>query len=453
LHYRGASEIAAGIASRDLNAGQVAHHTLDRIGDINPRLNAVVVVAEAELLSAAENFDRNDANGVLAGVPVTIKDAIDVAGLPNTWGNPEWERNIAATDAVVVTRLRAAGALIAGKTNVSLMLGDVEQTSNPLFGLTRNPWNLDRVTGGSSGGSAAAVAAGLSCVDIGSDLGGSIRIPAAMCGVYGFKPTPGIVPLDGFHAPGESTATLLDDVVALGPLARSAKDIRLALEVIAGPPAPAAAEYRWSLPEPRHRSLAEFRVGVVLDDPAAPVTSAVGSVLSNLVDDLSGRHVAITRGWPERFDARASQATFGDMIDAYLAFKFGQPGPDITLSDLSVRDQQRATLRALWQAYFTDVDVFLCPTAFTTAPPPDGRPIEQRTIPTATGPRNYNDLGFWIGHPSVAGLPAITAPVGLASDGLPVGLQIVAAPFDDDTAITFAELLSSEIGGYRPPPI
>jgi amidase len=316
LHYQSASDITAGIGNGNLNARDVAHQTLDRISGINPRLNAVVAVARDEMLTAAEQLDRDGARGRLAGVPVTIKEAIDVAGLPTTWGNPEWEHNVAATDAEVVTRLRAAGALVAGKTNVALMLGDVEETTNPLFGLTRNPWNLDRVTGGSSGGSAAAVAAGLSCLDIGSDLGGSIRIPAAMCGVYGFKPTPGVVPPAGFKAPEESTATLLNDVVALGPFARSAKDIRLALQVIAGPMAPAATAYRWSLSKPRHSRLTDFRVGVVLDNPAVPTTGAVGTVLSNLIDDLADRHVAITRGWPEQFDARASDATFNYMIDA-----------------------------------------------------------------------------------------------------------------------------------------
>ena len=450
LDFRSASDIREGIVNGDLTASQVAHHTLDRINDLNPRLNAVVAVAEDELLRAAEHFDRN-AKGLLAGVPMTIKDAINVEGLPTTWGNPEWEHNVAATDAAVVTRLRAAGALIAGKTNVSLMLADVEETTNPLFGLTRNPWNLDRATGGSSGGSAAAVAAGLSCLDIGSDLGGSIRIPAAMCGVYGLKPTPSLVPLAGFQPPEESIATLLNDVVVLGPLARSANDIRLALQVIAGPVPPAETAYRWSLPAPRHRRLTEFRVGVVLDDPAAPTTGAVGAVLSNLIDELSGRQVALTQGWPERFDARRSQSTFNYMIDAYLAFKFGEAGPEMTLSDLIDHDEQRTALKALWQTYFTDVDVLLCPTTFTTAPPPDDRPIDERTIPTATGPRNYNDLAFWISHASIAGLPALTVPAGLASDGLPVGLQVVAAAYDDNTAITFAELLGEEIGGYRPP--
>ena len=453
LHYQTASDITAGIVNGDLNAREVAHHTVARISDINPRLNAVVAVARDEMLSAAEDFDRSEARGPLAGVPMTIKDAINVAGLPTTWGNPEWEHNVATTDAAVVTRLRAAGALIAGKTNVALMLADVEETTNPLFGLTRNPWNTDRVTGGSSGGSAAAVAAGLSCLDIGSDLGGSIRIPAALCGVYGFKPTPGVVPLAGFEAPEESTATLLNDAVALGPLARSAKDIRVAMQVIAGPVPPAATEYQWTLSAPRHSRLSDFRVGVVLDDSAAPTTGAVGAVLSDLIDALSGRHVAVTQGWPERFDARRSQATFNYMIDAYLAFKFGEAGPEMTLSDLIDHDQQRSTLRTQWQAYFTDVDVFICPTTFTTAPPPDDRPIDERTIPTATGPRDYNDLAFWISHASIAGLPALTVPAGLAADGLPVGLQVVAAPYDDNTAITFAELLGEATGGYRPPAV
>ena len=295
------------------------------------------------------------------------------------------------------------------------MLADVEQTTNPLFGLTRNPWNTDRVTGGSSGGSAAAVAAGLSCLDIGSDLGGSIRIPAALCGVYGLKPTPGLVPLAGFQVPGELAAPLLNPVVALGPIARSAGDIRLALGAIAGPVPPAAVALKWSLPVPRHSRLAEFRVGVVLDDPDGRTTDPVGTVLSDLIDDLAGRHVAISRGWPQQFDARASHETFNYMI--------------------------------------TDVDVFLCPTVFTTAPPPDRRPIEERTIPTAGGPRKYNDLAAWIGHASVAGLPALTVPAGIASNGLPVAMQVIAAPYDDDTAITFAELLAEEVGGYRQPAV
>jgi amidase len=453
VHYQSASDITAGIGNGNLNARDVAHQTLDRISDINPRLNAVVAVARDEMLTAADELDRNGAKGLLAGVPVTIKDAIDVSGLATTWGNPEWDGNVAVTDAEVVKRLRAAGALVAGKTNVALMLGDVEETTNPLFGLTRNPWNTDRVTGGSSGGSAAAVAAGLSCLDIGSDLGGSIRIPAAMCGVYGLKPTPGVVPLAGFKAPEESTAKLLNDVVAVGPLARSATDIRLALQVIAGPMAPAATAYQWSLSKPRHSRLTDFRIGAVLDNPAAPTTGAVGAVLSNLIDDLASRHVAISRGWPQHFDAQASDATFNYMIDAYLAFKFGQASPEMKLSDLIDHDQQRTSLQTLWQAYFMDVDVFLCPTTFTTAPPPDDRPIEERTIPTATGPRKYNDLAAWISHASVAGLPALTVPAGLASDGLPVGLQVVAAPYGDNTAITFAELLAEEIAGYRQPAV
>jgi amidase len=250
LHYARASDFAAGIIDGSFDARQIAMQTLERLDSINPRLNAVVAAARDELITAADELDRNDTRPSLAGVPVTIKDAIDVSGMPTTWGNPGWKNNVAATDAEVVKRLRAEGAFIVGKTNVSLMLGDVEETTNPLFGPTRNPWNTGRVTGGSSGGSAAAVAAGLSCLDIGSDLGGSIRIPSAMCGVYGFKPTPGIVPLAGFRAPGESAAPMLDSVVALGPIARSASDIRLSLRAIAGPVGPAATTLEWALSAP-----------------------------------------------------------------------------------------------------------------------------------------------------------------------------------------------------------
>jgi amidase len=453
LQYQTASDVTEGIVNGELSARHAAEHTLDRIGDINSRLNAVVALAKDEMLAAAAKVDRDDAKGPLAGVPVTIKEAINVAGLHTTWGNPEWKDNVATTDATVVARLRAAGALIVGKTNVALMLGDIEQTTNPLFGLTRNPWNLDRATGGSSGGSAAAVAAGLSCLDIGSDLGGSIRIPAALCGVYGFKPTPGVVPLTGFQPPEGSSATLLNDVAVLGPLARSAKDIRLALRVIAGPIPPASMAYQWSLSASRHSRLTDFRVGVVLDDPAGRTTSEVGAVLSNLIDDLSAHDVAISQGWPKRFDPRTSQATFDGMIDDYLFFQFGEAGPTTRLGELIDRDQQRTILQTLWQEYFADIDVFLCPTTFTTAPRPDDRPFDQRTISTSTGQRSYSDLAAWISHPSIAGLPALTVPAGLAADGLPVGLQVVGSRYDDNTVITFAELLAEQIGGYRPPAV
>jgi amidase len=225
----------------------------------------------------------------------------------------------------------------------------------------------------------------------------------------------------------------------------------LPLRAIAGPVAPVATTLKWALSKPRHNRLRDFRVGVVLDDPDGRTTGPVGAVLSDLIDGLAGRHVAISRGWPKQFDARASQETFNYMIDAYLAFKFGEARPDSKRSDLIDHDRKRTSLQARWETYFTDIDVFLCPTVFTTAPPPDDRPIEERTISTATGPRRYNDLAAWIGHASVAGLPALTMPAGTASDGLPVGLQVIAAPYDDNTAITFWELLGEEIAGYRPP--
>ena len=452
LPYQTASEVTDGVAKGALSARQVAEYALDRVGDINPRVNAVIELAKDEMLAAAEKVDRDDAKGPLAGVPVTIKEAINVAGLHTTWGNPEWKDNVATIDATVVARLRAAGALVAGKTNIALMLGDIAQTTNPLFGLTRNPWNRDRATGGSSGGSAAAVAAGLSCLDVGSDLGGSIRIPAALCGVYGFKPTPGVVPLAGFQPPEGSTATLLNDVAVLGPLARSAKDIRLAMQVIAGPIPPATMAYQWSLSPSRHSRLTDFRVGMVLDDPAGRTTSEVGAVLSNVIDDLSAHGVTIVQGWPKGFDVRASQATFDGMIDDYLVFQSGEADPTARLGELIDRDAQRTKLRTLWQEYFVDVDVFLCPTTFTTAPFPDDRPADPRTISTTTGQRSYFDLEAWISHPSVAGLPALTVPAGLATDGLPVGLQVVGSRYDDNTVITFAELLADRIGGYLPPP-
>jgi amidase len=226
----------------------------------------------------------------------------------------------------------------------------------------------------------------------------------------------------------------------------------LALQVIGGPTPPETVAYQWALGASRHDRLSDFRVGLVLDDPAGRTTSEVGAVLSNLVDRLSGEGVKVVKGWPKGFDIHASQATFDGMIDDYLLFKAGEADPTTKLSELIDRDGQRTDLRMLWQQHFSDVDVFLCPTTFTTAPRADDRPpTEPRTISTTSGLRSYRDLAAWISHPAIAGLPAMTVPAGLATDGLPVGLQVVGARYDDNTVITFAELLAEKVGGFRPP--
>jgi amidase len=248
----------------------------------------------------------------------------------------------------VVRRLRQAGAIILGGTNVAFMLSDFAQTSNDLYGTTVNPWDRTRTPGGSSGGSAAVVAAGIAFLEYGSDLVGSIRIPAGFCGVYGLRPSVGTVPRTGFQPPGPaSPPSEMTYLLALGPLARAAGDLRTSLQVTAGPEDPAAKALAWTLAPPRHRRLADFRAGVVLDDHHAPVTGEVGAVLSDTVDALARAGATITEGWPDGIDPGQSSESFGFHVGLYFAFL--QPGEDLPpLAAVIEEENRRMAVRAAW---------------------------------------------------------------------------------------------------------
>jgi amidase len=364
---------------------------------------------------------------------MTVKDAINVAGLHTTWGDPAFADYAPDSSATLVDRLVGAGAIIVGKSNVHTMLGDFGQTSNALYGRTNNPHDLTRTPGGSSGGGAAALAAGLTYLEYGSDLVGSIRLPAAYCGVYGLKPTAGVVPLNGFQPPGPTPpATEFPNPSSVGPLARSAADLRIALEVTGGPVGKAMS---WQLEPPRHRKLADYRVGFVLDHPDAPVTDEVGTAFSDQVDALARQGVKLVEGWPDGVDPSAQAEDFGFQVGLFFALH--DPSADFaSLAQIVEQEHRRLAARATWQAYFDEFDVFLCPTSFTTAFPHDDRPFEERTIDG----RSYDAQVFWISHASLTGLPAVSMPI--RTDGLPVGAQVIGPFHEDDTAITFAELLA-----------
>ncbi len=288
------------------------------------------------------------------------------------------------------------------------MLADFAQTANELYGVTNNPWDTARTPGGSSGGGAAALAAGMTFLEHGSDLVGSIRIPASFCGVYGLKPSVGIVPLTGFQVPGPpAPPSEMLYMSAVGPLGRSAPDLRIALKVTAGPEPPAVNAYSWTLAPARHRRLADFRAGVVLDHEHAPVSSEVAAVLSGAVDALARAGTTVVEGWPEGVDPVEQSESFAFHIGLFFAFQFAH----------------------------------------------DSRPFEARTITTPEGERPYTNQPFWISHASLPGLPAVVAPIGRTPGGLPVGVQIIGPLYEDNTAVTFAEMLADVIGGYEPPPL
>lgn len=458
LLFRSATEAAQAVRRKEVSSRELTEMLISRIETVNPVLNAVVELRrEAALREAAaadEAVARGDDAGPLRGVPMTIKDSFNVAGLHTTWGNPAFEGFVAGSDATVARRLKEAGAIIVGKTNVAFMLGDFGQTANGLHGVTNNPWDAARTPGGSSGGAAAALSAGMTFLEYASDLVGSIRIPASFCGVYGLKPSAGIVPLSGFHPPGPPPPpSEMLYMSAVGPLARSPRDLGTALSVTAGPENQAAKAYSWALSPPRRTRLEDFRVGVVLDHEHAPVSGEVAAPLSDAVDALARAGATVVEGWPDGVDPVRNYESFGFHVQAFFAFQ--GPGEDFAkFSELVEHENRRMAARAAWSRYFDDVaDVFLCPANFTPAFPHDARPFEERTIATPEGERPYHDQAFWVAHASLPGLPAVAAPVGRTSGGLPVGAQIVGPLYEDDTAITFAELLGEVIGGYEPPPL
>jgi amidase len=454
--FQSATEAARTLRRKELSSRELTGMLLARIEAVNPALNAVVELGQTAALREAAAADeataRGDDTGPLHGVPMTIKDAFNVAGLPTTWGNPAFKEYVADSDATVARRLKQAGAIVVGKTNVAFMLGDFGQTANELYGVTSNPWDTTRTPGGSSGGAAAALSAGMTFLEYGSDLVGSIRIPASFCGVYGLKPSVEVVPLTGFQPPGPPAGP--SDMLylsAVGPLGRSAPDLRTALRVTGGPEGQAAKAYSWALAAPRHARLGDFRVGVVLDHQHAPVSSEVTALLSDAVDALARAGATVVEGWPDGVDPVRNYESFGFHVQLFFAFQ--QPGEEFaTLPEVIDHENRRMAARAAWNRYFNETDVFLCPVNFTPAFPHDPRPFEARTISTPDGERPYDNQSFWVSHASLPGLPAVAAPIGRTPGGLPVGAQIVGPLYEDDTAITFAELLGDVIGGYEPPP-
>ncbi len=454
--FRSATEAARLVTGREVSARELTELLVARIDAVNPAINAVVELRTDEALGEAAAADRaleeGEQLGPLHGVPMTVKDSFDVAGLHTTWGNAQFADYVADADATLVRRLKEAGAIVVGKTNVHFMLADFGQTANELYGVTNNPWDAGRTPGGSSGGGAAALAAGLTFLEYGSDLVGSIRIPASFCGVYGLKPSAGIIPTTGFQVPGTPPSPPeLTYMSAVGPLARSASDLRTALEVTAGPEPPVSDAYAWRLAPPRRTRLEEFRVGFVLDHPNAPVSSDVTATLSRAIEAIGDAGVSAVEGWPAAIDPVEEAESFAFHLGLFFAFH-GEEQFD-RAHEFVEQEKRRMRARAAWRRYFETTDVFLTPANFTPAFPHDPRPFEQRTISTPEGERPYDNQPFWISHASLAGLPAVAAPAGTTSGGLPVGMQIISPLYGDNTAVTFAELLDEVIGGYERPPI
>lgn len=452
LGFRTAVDLAAGLRRREVGAEELTRYFIGRIEKHDPQLNAVVVRDFERALDAARAADaalaRGDASGPLHGLPMTIKESFDVAGLPTTWGHPEAAGSKAPADAVVVERCKRAGAVFLGKTNVPLDLADF-QSYNAVYGTTNNPWDLARTPGGSSGGSAAALAAGLTGLEAGSDIGGSIRNPAHYCGVYGHKPTLGIIPTRGQQPPGVPPTPQDPDLAVVGPMARSAEDLAVALDVLAGPDLLAAPGWRLELPPPRATSLRGLRVALWADDPLAPVDGAVVERVAMLGERLAALGAKVSdSARPEGFTAQASHDTYAPILTAMITAPAGQ----LRYGEWMMLHGRRGYFRTRWQQFFRDWDVLVCPIGVTPAFLQDQRPPAERKITVDGEPRAYFEQLFWAGLATLSYLPSTVFPTGAGAAGLPIGLQAIGAELHDRTTIEFARLVAEEIGGFQPPP-
>ncbi len=473
-----AVEMLRWLRERRVSAEELLDLHLERIGRFNPTLNAIVTPDYDNARHAARAADAARArgeDGALLGLPLTIKDCIDVAGLPSTAGMPDRAVHRAESDSVLTGRVRAAGAAIMGKTNIPPMAGDW-QANNPVFGRTNNPWDLARTPGGSTGGGGAALAAGLTPLEFGSDIGGSIRVPAAFCGVYGHRPSETALARSG-HYPGSPLPNWATVMGVQGPLARSAEDLELGFDVVSGPEIGEDVAWRLELPAARRERLAEFRVAVLPRIPWAPLDDEIAAAQQRLADQLAGAGATVKQALPPEFgDLREHHKTYLSLLAVMIA---GEMPDDVragAAAALQVHGDefdaaqaqgyiasarqyiawhgQREQFRAAFRAFFRDWDILLAPVTMTPPFPhvDPSVPFGQRTVLVNGKPEHY---GLNVVYPSVTilcGQPATAFPVGLTQRGLPIGLQAIGPYLEDRTPLRFAGLVAREFGGFQRPP-
>ena len=473
--FASASALARKIANREIGCVELLEFYFSRVDRLNAALNAIIVERREEAVARAKAADsalaKGECWGPMHGVPMTVKESYDVAGTPTTWGTPPMKDNIAAKDALSVARLKDAGVVIFGKTNVPLFLSDF-QSYNDIYGTTNNPWDVGRTPGGSSGGSAAALAAGLTGIETGSDIGGSIRNPAHFCGVFGHKPTWNLLPPRGHAMPGVLTPS---DISVIGPLARSATDLETAVLAMAGPDEIASTAMRLDLPR-LGKPLRELNVAVWRDDAMAPVDDTVSARVDAVADALRRAGANVD------FDARPVESEHSHFVyqsllqatmsarlpaDRYQAIQRqveALPADDTSLAatiqrsqvarfrEWSANNEKRTHLRWQWHEFFNRFDIVLAPVMATSAFPHNHKPFGDRTVVVNGKEVPYFDQVFWAGLASVAYLPSTVIPAGADDKGLPIGVQIIGPEYRDLLTIDVAKLLENEGFVFAPPP-
>lgn len=473
-----ATALRDALLARRFSATELLEASFARIDALNPALNAVIAEDRAAARAMAAASDRRIAAGQarpLEGLPVTIKDAFDVAGLPSTGGLPAYKERMPTEDAAPVARLRAGGVVILGKSNVPVFSGDF-QSYNPLHGVTNNPWNDAFSPGGSSGGAATAVATGMCAFELGSDLGGSARWPAHACGVYGLKTSWGLISTWGHLPPPPERRTPRNpDLLVAGPIARAAEDFAMILPVLAGPrdthvPGP-------DLPAARQADARGLRVALWAEDPFAPADREVVATVREAakllraagatIDETARpairftdafevyallNHAVVAYGLPPKVRARIQAGKFSPNDLSHQALQ--ARGARMTPGLYQQLSQRRMALKRQWARFFQSYDVVLCPPAPVAAIPHDHTPdIHARRLVVNGEPRPYLDFLIWASLATGSDLPALIAPVALSRAGLPLGVQIIAPAGEDLTAIAVGGMLARAGAGYRPPPV
>lgn len=450
----GAKELAGAVRAKFVSALELTDAAIAGIEALDGPINAVVVRDFERARDQARRIDlrvAKRANLPLAGVPMTVKESFNVAGLPTTFGL-EFARDYRPTqDADAVRRLKAAGAVILGKTNVPTGLADY-QSDNPIYGRTNNPHDLSRSPGGSSGGSAAALAAGMVPLELGSDAGGSIRVPASFCGVFGHLSSFDIISLEGFGPPGGGLIAQGRNWAAAGPMARDPADLALALGVLAGVEGRNAVAYRLILPPPRHGRLSDYRVFVLTEHPTASVDSEIVATIDGLVANLERAGASVSR----RSELLPSLAEAQDLVERFTEVararmpSLGGPPPKAAVKDYVECITAQEVIRRQWDAFFRAFDVVIAPCYATPAFPhisePDPWPGLNRTLHIDGADVPYAPQHAW---PLMAGmpqLPATVAPIGRTRGGLPIGAQFIGPFLEDLTTIAFAGQISEAFG-------
>ncbi|RJP95331.1 MAG: amidase [Desulfobacteraceae bacterium] len=480
-----ASELAEAIRSGKLTSVEVVSAHINHIHKYNPDLNAIVFIDEKSALEKARQADealaRGEILGALHGVPVSIKDHFAVDGMRVTNAFPPLADQVTDFDATVVKRLKDAGAIILGITNMPVMAMDV-QTFNPIYGRTNNPWDLTRTPGGSSGGGAAAVASGMSPLTIGSDLGGSIRIPAAFCGIYGIKPTENFVSGYGIF-PGISDANkrTVRAMASLGPLARSIKDLKLCLPIIAGPDGYDAMVPAVDLSPKPKPAYTDLRIAWSDNFGDVPVSNETRKVMEQVIQKLTDKGCTIKQLNPPHFDFPEVWETWGKMVDLQININLPAPARFLmyalgglerrqspllqmvypaTYDKFIEESSRREILIAHLEQFLMKWDVFICPvvtrSAYKHHEPNDvifGYNIYRDPIPVGDHQLNYWTANSAYTAPfNATGNPVITIPAGYSEDGMPIGLQIVGRRWHDMELLDMAEMIDAAAGAYREPP-